>query len=219
MTLISNTYKYIFIHIPKTGGTTFTSGLAKFNTPLDIEIGGTKFGEKLALLYIEKYGLGKHSTALKIKRLVGEKTYADFFSFAFVRNPYERTLSTYSFLKSWRNWPQSAVMDQFSNIRDFIKSDFFSKKGPDNILEPQYLWVTNEQGDLMVNQVFKLEESSSIYPKLMDRLGLEYEEGPMFKTLNTSKKSTADIEVIQNDAEIKEIILKKYKRDFQLFDY
>lgn len=220
MAIISNTQKYIFIHIPKTGGTTFTAGLANFNTPLDIEIGGTKFGEKLAPLYIEKYGLGKHSTALKMRNIIGKDVYSSFFSFAFVRNPYKRTLSTYSFLKSWRDWPQSKVMDQFSNIRDFITSDFFSKRGPDNILQPQYLWVTDDEGALIVDQVYKLEQLDVVYPALMNRLGLAVSnDEPLFGTLNKSKKSEGDIEIIENDAEVKEIILNRYQKDFQLFNY
>lgn len=221
MSIISNTHKYIFIHIPKTGGTTITSGLSVFNTPIDIELGGTAFGEKIAPLYVEKYKIGKHTTAQKLKTVIGEDTFSKFFTFAFVRNPYDRILSIYSFLKSWRNWPKNKVMDDFSDVKEFLKSDFFlNEGGPSNILKPQYTWVTDNAQRIVIDQVYKLEDFGDHSAALLDRIGIKVEDPKLvFRTLNTSKKDNRDIEIIHRDEEIKGLILKKYKEDFKLFNY
>lgn len=87
-------------------------------------------------------------------------------------------------------------------------------------MQPQYLWVTDDEGALIVDQVYKLEQLDVVYPALMNRLGLAVSnDEPLFGTLNKSKKSEGDIEIIENDAEVKEIILNRYQKDFQLFNY
>jgi len=68
MSIINNKYKFIFVHVPKNGGTSITNFLSSYSTALDIEIGGTQIGELLQTSYIERYGISKHSTSLNLKK-------------------------------------------------------------------------------------------------------------------------------------------------------
>jgi hypothetical protein len=97
--IISNSRKFIFIHIFKTAGTTITWALDPFLRWNDIALGGTLFGEKMNIAYKERFGLLKHSSALQIKGIVGEAVWSSYFTFAFVRYPYTLMVSSYTWLE------------------------------------------------------------------------------------------------------------------------
>jgi hypothetical protein len=97
--IISESQKYIFIHIPKTGGTSISISLEEDLKYNDIVLGGTKYGEKLQRIYKKKFGLHKHSTAYKVKEVVGDVTWDNYFKFSTVRHPITRIISIYSYLE------------------------------------------------------------------------------------------------------------------------
>ena len=83
--MIIEEHKAIFIHIPKNAGTSikdFFNRSDKFCIPL--------------------IKINKHDTIHQIK-LKAPKLYNSFRKFAIVRNPYDRTLSWYSYLKGKKN--------------------------------------------------------------------------------------------------------------------
>ena len=61
MTIINNSYKFIFGHIPKAAGTTITNQLSAYTNYCDLEIGGTCFGEKIQPAYKKRFNISKHS--------------------------------------------------------------------------------------------------------------------------------------------------------------
>ena len=105
--MIIEKYKTIFVHIPKNAGTAI-KGL--FNKDWD---GGLK---------IPSIKINKHDTVHQIK-LKAPELYDSFKKFAVVRNPYDRILSWYTYLKGkdveFKNW----------------------LKNPVHKLEPQHTWV------------------------------------------------------------------------------
>ena len=220
MSIINNTHEFIFVHIPKTGGTSISSGLTCLNGLFDLELGATKFGESIAPFYSKKFGIGKHTTAWKIKNILGKKVFNRYYSFAVVRNPYYRTLSTYTFLKTWRNWEKSSIMDSFQNFSDFIYSDFFESNGPDNILREQLYWINDPIGNSLINDIYKFENIEDIIPSIFKKIGkpkdfkIEYN-----KRLNTSRKKKEDFHTLEHDEKIRQIIYDKYIVDFEKFNY
>ena len=72
--MISDKHKIIFIHIPRTSGTSIESAF-KFN--------------------MDKVG-GKHLKASEIKKNIGNDKWNNYFKFSIVRNPWERFASMYS---------------------------------------------------------------------------------------------------------------------------
>lgn len=100
---ISNSKRFIFIHLHKTGGTSIEHAL---NTSLqwnDILLGSTKTGEALQKLYKPVFGLYKHSNARQVRKVVGEAVWRNYFTFSIVRNPYALVVSQYTFARDWVN--------------------------------------------------------------------------------------------------------------------
>lgn len=95
--IISENKKFIFIHIPKTGGTSVTRSLEECLKYNDIVLGGTQYGEKLQKIYKKQFGVSKHSLGIEIQDLVGQEKWEDFFRFSVVRNPYHRIFSNYTY--------------------------------------------------------------------------------------------------------------------------
>ena len=80
--MIDHKNKIIFVHIPKTGGETITKML---------------WGVKLSL------STGKHLTIEQYREFGNNE---DYYSFSIVRNPYDRALSHYRFLKQYYSPPR-----------------------------------------------------------------------------------------------------------------
>lgn len=101
--IISRGRKFIFVHIPKTGGTALSLALEARARRDDILIGDTPKARarKGRLHGIKSAGrLWKHSTLADIAGLVSDTEIADFFTLTLVRNPWDRIVSYYHWLRA-----------------------------------------------------------------------------------------------------------------------
>lgn len=139
--IISPGRKYIFVHIPKTGGTALTLALEARAMKDDLLVGDTPKARarKGRLKDAQTAGrLWKHSTLADIDGLLPQDVLAAMFTVTLVRNPWDRAVSYYHWLRdqtfahpavalskqlnfsaflnhpetqsSFRNWPASAYV-------------------------------------------------------------------------------------------------------------
>lgn len=217
VTIINQTYKFIFIHIPKNAGTTITKVLSDHTQWQDLELGGTIYGESIAPAYVKRFGIGKHTRAEVVRNVIGEHVWDKCFKFAFVRDPFARTLSTYQFLLKWRNWANSEIMDHFENFESFVTSRFFNEEpGPDGIFLPQWNWVCDANGSLLLDQIYKVENIDHDIRTLAAKIPLKLSEESTPK-MNESEKLEKNQIFFSNVAA--NVIQKKYAPDFVKFGY
>jgi hypothetical protein len=71
MSIINSTFAFVFVHVPKSAGTSVTAALSQLSSTIDVEIGGSVFGEAIQGPHQKRHGLSRHSTALEIRSIVG----------------------------------------------------------------------------------------------------------------------------------------------------
>lgn len=101
--IISFGRKYLFVHIPKTGGTALSLALEARAMKDDILIGDTPKAKQRARRLRDAKTAGrlwKHSTLADIDGLVSAEDLEDLFVFTLVRNPWDRIVSYYHWLKA-----------------------------------------------------------------------------------------------------------------------
>lgn len=92
--------RILFIHVPKTGGTTIGNIIHPNKIPLVVS--SDSLGRKYSdILKGSRFHFSEHETFDYYKQHISDMglSISDFFVFAFVRNPYSRLYSTWKFIK------------------------------------------------------------------------------------------------------------------------
>ena len=103
--IVSRARRYVFVHIPKTGGTALALALEARAAKDDILFGDTPKARARAHRQKALTGHGrlwKHSTLADIDGLVTARDLDDWFVLTLVRNPWDRVLSYYVWLRTQR---------------------------------------------------------------------------------------------------------------------
>ena len=141
----------------------------------------------------------------------------DYFSFAFVRNPWARLVSGFSMWKNisydhpWSQW-DSKEMDFCKNY-DF--KDFIYAIKINHIVKPHtqpYIGHYFEKPSDM-NFIGKLEQYQNDFNFVCNQIGFPYKEVP-----HSNKSSHSHYSEYYDD-ETKEIVAKKYAEDIEYFGY
>jgi hypothetical protein len=186
--------KTIFVHVPKTAGTSIERYLCMSNR---IIVGG----HTSAMAYQAKY----------------PHYFSEYFTFAIVRDPIMRFRSAYRYL---RQQPVNSVhsnhiihslpsIDAF--IEHLLEHPYLLKKIV-HIL-PQHEFVCDEDGRILVNSVFKYERLADAWICICQRIGIPWT--PLARVNASPITGTKDAISTTMTAEL----LKLYMRDYEIFDY
>lgn len=121
--IISPGRKFIFVHIPKTGGTSFAAALEQRAMAADILIGDTpkaKRRRKRLDKLRAKGRLWKHSTLADIDGVVSNADLAGYFIFTLVRNPWDRLVSYYAWLRAQTFEHPAVALAKGSDFATFL---------------------------------------------------------------------------------------------------
>ncbi|CUH75229.1 sulfotransferase family 2 domain-containing protein [Tropicibacter naphthalenivorans] len=172
--IISPGRRFIFVHIPKTGGTSMAAALEARAHKDDILIGDTpKARKRRARVELLKAPgrLWKHSTLADIQGVV---PFDDMFVFCLVRNPWDRLVSYYHWLQG-QSFDHPAVgLAQRLGFADFLRHPF----NEGTLRRWDYArYVTDAAGEERCDLFLRLERLHEDWGPLVDRLGFEPEMG------------------------------------------
>lgn len=121
--ILSRARRYIFVHIPKTGGTALTLALEARAARDDVILSDTPKGRarRRRLKGVHSAGrLWKHSTLADIRGLASDAEIAGFFTFTLVRNPWDRMASYYHWLRTQRFAHPAVALARATDFAGFL---------------------------------------------------------------------------------------------------
>jgi len=139
------------------------------------------------------------------------------FSFAFVRNPWDRLVSAYEYLKNGGICPLDAedylnLFSKYENFKEMVlnwEEVFFDQIH----FKSQSDWICDNDGNIIVDFVGKFENLQQDFDIVCDRMQI-----PRKKLPHTNKTNHKHYTEYYDD-EIREIVAKKYARDIEYFGY
>ena len=224
MCMINHTFGVVFVHVPKNAGTAISHFLSPLTTYRDQEIGGTALGHAASSYYMNRFGLAKHSTALRIREAMGFDTFQAYSSFAVVRDPVDRVHSIYRFLQRWLRWRElpaytghAPVFDAYGDVNDFVRSEMFQTDGPGLIFRPQSTWVCDESKEIMVDRLIRFEKLQQGIEELVEELDLPADRLESRLTVRNESRSGPSDALL--DARSIAIVHERYASDYGIFGY
>jgi hypothetical protein len=217
MCIINTTHGFVFVHIPKTAGTSVSQALAQHCGVLDIELGGTAFGEAIQTPYLRRHGLRKHSTAQQIREGIGAQRWASMTSFAVLRDPVERLASAYRFLKGWNSPLNTSRVHMLAlpSFADFVASGLWEhSEGLDQLFMPQAHWVLGADGEPLVQHLIPLAQ---LQPGLLKALSQADASVDWQATVNSMGHLNASkAEPIALSEALQQRLRRRYEEDYRL---
>jgi chondroitin 4-sulfotransferase 11 len=201
--MISHKFQYIYIHIPKTGGTSIEKFLLSFEDVFidwssDFPLG--KLSEKQQNLFQIGGPEAKQHNLLKEYEDIYQKNY---FSFAFVRNPWSRMVSEYLYLRN------AIARIENTSFADFVYLVSQGEKFWPYHCLPQVNFVNKN-----INFIGKFENLKQDFSFVFSKLGLTFKE---LEVIN-KRPLSYNYRDYYND-KTKKIVKNFYEKDIDIFKY
>lgn len=200
--VISHKYKTIFIHIQKTGGNSIESIFKKKDRKI------------ISRIPIKKVLMRtKHCYISDINGVVDENILSEYTKFCVVRNPFDRMVSWYSMFKHQTgivNDVMNAVNSNTDNFRDFLllpDEGIFHRFFVNQL---DYISIDNK---VFVDDILKFENITEDFNKFKPKI--KFKANLPHKNKSIRKNDFHDY----YDDELKEIVFKRFKKDFDCFNY
>ena len=193
--IICDDKKFAFIHVYKTAGTSVRSFF--INHP-DISI-RDPFGSHIRIDQL-------HNLDPRTK---------DYFTFAFVRNPWDWQVSLYHYVKGAPKHRHHHIVSKqsFPEYLDWVASriDKQHETGETNIQQRDYLL---KDGKIAVDFIGRFESINEDFHKILKKIGLPAKGLPH---TNKSKRPSSYKEMYNN--ETRDLVAKYWAGDIELFNY
>jgi hypothetical protein len=157
--MISHEFKCIFIHIPKTAGSSIEQKLKLFDTL--------------------EWGLQDHRTIMELEPEL--KRYRNYFKFSVVRNPWSRAFSWYNnVLRDERHRIANKIPYNISF------KDYLITYENEWALMPQLNWLKNSKGKIPIDFICRFENLKDDFSFVCNQLGIKDKSLPTLLKFNYS---------------------------------
>jgi len=197
---------YIFIHIPKNAGTSVYKALGFANST--------------------------HAQAKQYRQMLG-KNYDHFFSFCFVRNPFDRFISIYNYARLEESYYHSAADPGKTKFGKHLDYDILKNASLEDAVDllldgklvhdkawnhwrPQVEWILDENENPIVNYVGRIENIQADFQKICTKLQLSVSAD--LPLLNVSEATKKDYRYLLNSG-MREKLECYYKKDLEILGY
>ena len=214
--LVSNSHRFIFFHIGKTGGMSVRNTLQhyaqepeKFKIPRPLP----RVNGEPNKMYEVWQTLLLHAKASDAQQELPADIFNNFYKFAFVRNPWDLQVSMYHFIL---REPTSSTYSQVSALGSFeafiewvIKTP---QPYPKGITKLQQQMITDADGKLLVDFVGRYETLEQDFEKIATLLNIQE------KLPHLNQSQHHDYKSYYNEY-TQQLVAEHFKADIELFGY
>jgi hypothetical protein len=180
-------HKFIFVHIPKTAGRSIEKYLLNFDSIRERQ--------------------PHHSITEYIKRV---RNFNSMFKFSFVRNPFERLLSEYFYIRKMKGCKCKSSFDsEYNTFKKFVISNAMEKCSFENHSSLQ-IEMANPK---YMNFIGRFENLQEDFNTVCDKIGIPHQE------LQHKNKTKHKHYTEYYDDETRSIVAEKYAKDIEYFGY
>lgn len=204
--IVSHAHRFIFVAVPKTGTHSVRQALREHLGPDDIEQVGLFVNKRFPYEDLSSIGHG-HLSLQQVRPHLGEQAFADYFKFAFVRNPFDRFVSYCAFMTR-----QQGHFD--SDSRGVMRDILFRLRPVQHILfRPQYELVVDGAGAMLADYIGRVEDMQASYDAACIKIGIP---SRALEQVNNSRRG--DYRQYY-DQQLLDGVASLYRRDLELFGY
>lgn len=192
--LISESHRFIFLAVPKTGTSSIENTLKPYRAAIT-----RKFN--------------KHATCSKLQRDLPSEMWDSYFKFAFVRNPYD-------LMQSWYFYRQRKVLANPKHPRhhlytgDISFETFIHSFAENELMLRQVDFIAPHGKGLQVDRVGKFETLDSDFSRICEHLQLSVEPLPVVRSSGNNRDAFK-----RWTPSARKIINEYFLEDFTTFDY
>jgi hypothetical protein len=197
--MISDKHKFIFIHIPKTGGTSIERAFninARTEKDISNSLGNT-------------YSENKHWKTADYETNFPE-LFDSYFKFMFIRNPWDRLVSRYE----WQKFVLPESHANFQIIKERTFKEFVEQRASPIFTKWSYVdLMHNKSGKRVVDFVGRFENLQNDFDILCDKIKVQRKE--LSNTNHIKRKHYSEY----YDDKTREIVRLVYSKDIEYFGY
>ncbi len=192
------TREAIFVHIPKTAGTSLTDALGA--VPV----------------------FDSHAPAV-IYRKADPDLFARAYKFTVVRNPWDRLASSFHFMQSGTEWPMQqdwarrhlTGLDFAAFVRKLRNPWFRQEVLAERFFWPQSFWLKDRDGRILVDEIHRFEELAAAVERICAQCGI----AAPTRMAEHRKSARAPSRQLYEDDEMIELVGRLYAEDIERFGY
>lgn len=222
--IISHKHRFIFIHGPKTAGTSIADALIPVCGRDDI------------IVQHRSHGLNKHDGSARICEFAGQEAWNSYFKFTFERNPWDKMVSLYCMQIDPDHWRRKDV-SKWTQFRDSLRRRKVANnppsfrqwllrkhKGRFHSGLPVYLGnLYFTEGELAADYFGRFENLQENFREIAKRIGIDVALGGG----DRAQRRKADPDFDPNipayrkyyDNELREIVHQAYEQEITHFNY
>ena len=203
--IISPNHKYVFVAVPKTGTHAVRQALRPHMGAGDMEQVGLFVKRQFPIPDLAKVGHG-HISLEQLRKFMDPAKFAEYFKFAFVRNPFDRFISYCSFITRERGG--------FKTDPQKVMRRVLANPPSEHVLFwPQNTFLVDGEGKLLTDYVGRVETMQQSFEFIASKIGVPVVQ--LDKVNATERSAYRDY----YNQELIDGVAKLYADDLRLFEY
>jgi len=216
--IVSHRHRFIFAAVPKTGTHAVRQALREHLGDEDAEQVGLLVKKRFPWkdLAVIQHG---HLSLQQVRPYLGEDAFTGYFKFAFVRNPWDRLVSAFFYLKnkemrSNQHWAKKNL-SEFDDFGEFVTRWVTRKNIWSYVFfRPQYQFICLEGTQPAVDFIGFYENLHSDFAAVCERIN----SSATLKEKNRNPLRVEDFREYYTD-ETRDIVAEVYAEDIKMFGY